>query len=74
MDRELQMSEPVYKVVEVVGTSEQSISKAIDNAITKASGSLRHLGWFEVEQMRGSIKDGKVYRYQVTLKVGFTLE
>lgn len=68
------MSEPVYKVVEVVGTSEQSISKAIDNAISKASGSLRHLGWFEVAQMRGNIKDGKVHRYQVTLKVGFTLE
>ena len=68
------MSEPVYKVVEVVGTSEQSISKAIDNAITKAGETLRHLGWFEVEQMRGSIKDGKVHRYQVTLKVGFTLE
>jgi flavin-binding protein dodecin len=74
MDRELQMSEPVYKVVEVVGTSEQSISKAIDNAITKAGDTLRHLGWFEVEQMRGSIKDGKVHRYQVTLKVGFALE
>lgn len=68
------MPEPVYKVVEIVGTSEQSISKAIDNAITKASGSLRHLGWFEVGQVRGSIVDGKVHRYQVTLKVGFTLE
>ncbi len=68
------MTDPIYKVVEVVGTSEQSISKAIDNAINKASGTLRNLGWFEVEQMRGSIKDGKVQRYQVTLKVGFTLE
>jgi flavin-binding protein dodecin len=57
-----------------VGTSEQSISKAIDNAINKASGTLRNLGWFEVAQMRGAIKDGKVERYQVTLKVGFTLE
>jgi flavin-binding protein dodecin len=65
---------PVYKIVEVVGTSEQSISKAIDNAINKASGTLRNLGWFEVVQMRGDIKDGKVNRYQVTLKVGFTLE
>jgi dodecin len=68
------MTDPVYKVVEVVGTSEQSISKAIDNAIVKASGTLRHLGWFEVEQIRGSIEAGKVNRYQVTLKVGFTLE
>jgi flavin-binding protein dodecin len=68
------MTDPVYKIVEVVGTSEQSISKAIDSAITKASGTLRNLGWFEVVQMRGDIKGGKVNRYQVTLKVGFTLE
>ena len=68
------MADPIYKVVEVVGTSEQSTSKAIDNAINKASGTLRNLGWFEVAQMRGKIKGGKVERYQVTLKVGFALE
>lgn len=68
------MSDPVYKVVEIVGTSDKSISMAIENAIAKASGSLRHLGWFEVVQMRGNIADGKVNRYQVTLKIGFTLE
>ena len=68
------MADPVYKIVEVVGTSDQSISKAIDTAITKASETLRNLGWFEVSQMRGEIKHGKVHRYQVTLKVGFTLE
>jgi dodecin len=68
------MADPVYKIVEVVGTSEQSLSKAIDNAIGKASGTLRNLGWFEVVQLRGDIKGGKVNRYQVTLKVGFTLE
>ena len=73
-NREKTMADPIYKVVEIVGTSEQSISKAIDNAINKASGTLRNLGWFEVAQMRGAIKDGKVQRYQVTLKVGFTLE
>jgi flavin-binding protein dodecin len=68
------MPEPTYKVVEIVGTSETSISKAIEGAIAKASGSLRRLGWFEVIQMRGNIADGKVHHYQVTLKVGFTLE
>jgi len=68
------MPDPVYKIVEIVGTSEQSMSKAIDTAISKASGTLRDLGWFEVSQMRGDIKDGKVRRYQVTLKVGFKLE
>jgi hypothetical protein len=68
------MSEPTYKVVEIVGTSDVSISKAIEGGIAKASGTIRHLGWFEVGQIRGNIADGKVKRYQVTLKVGFTLE
>lgn len=68
------MTDIVYKVVEVVGTSETSISKAIEAAVAKAGESLRHLGWFEVVQIRGSIDDGKVKRYQVTLKVGFSLE
>ena len=66
--------DPVYKIVELVGTSEDSISDAIDNAIMKASRSLRHLGWFEVKEMRGSIIEGEVGRYQVTIKAGFTLE
>src|ERR1700733_9041710 len=70
----MKMSDPVYKVVEVVGTSDQSISKAIENAVAKASSTLRNLGWFEVAQVRGNIGGGKVNRYQVTLKVGFTLE
>lgn len=68
------MADPVYKIVEVVGTSGTSISKAIDNAIAKAATTLRHLGWFEVIQIRGSVGDGKVHQYQVTLKAGFTLE
>ena len=65
------MADPVYKIVDVVGTSQQSISNAIGNAIRKASGTLRNLGWFEVEQIRGDIRDGKVNRYQVTLRVGY---
>ncbi len=68
------MSEPTYKVVEIVGTSEISISKAIEGGVARASESLRHLGWFEVMQIRGNIADGKIRHYQVTLKVGFTLE
>ena len=68
------MPDHVYKVVEVVGSSEESVSKAIDRAIAKASGTLRHLGWFEVEQVRGHIEDGKVAHYQVTIKAGFRLE
>jgi dodecin len=72
--RSAQMTQHVYKVVEIVGTSEESVSKAIDRAIEKASSSLRNLGWFEVNQVRGHIEDGKVAHYQVTLKVGFRLE
>lgn len=68
------MADAVYKVVEIVGTSEHSVSQAIDNAVAKASTSLRHLDWFEVVQTRGDIAGGKVHRYQVTLKVGFALE
>jgi flavin-binding protein dodecin len=72
--KEHPMAEPVYKVVEIVGTSGDSITQAIDNAVAKASATLRNLDWFEVAQMRGVIENGKVRRYQVTLKVGFTLE
>jgi flavin-binding protein dodecin len=68
------MAEPVYRVVEIVGTSEESISSAIEHAIERASKTLRHLGWFELAHVRGAIEDGKVRRYQATLKVGFTLE
>ena len=68
------MPENVFKVVEVVGTSDQSISKAINVAVNKAGETLRQLGWFEVTQIRGQIKDNKVNSYQVTLKAGFKLE
>jgi flavin-binding protein dodecin len=53
------MKDHVYKIVELVGTSEEGISKAIDRAIGKAATSLRHLGWFEVVQIRGEIKTAR---------------
>ena len=68
------MPELVYKVVELVGSSEESVSKAIDKAIQKAALTIRHLGWFEVMNVRGHIEDGKVAHYQVTIKAGFRLE
>jgi len=68
------MADSIYKVVELVGSSEESVTKAIDRAIAKASQTLRHLGWFEVIQVRGLIHDGKVAQYQVTMKAGFRLE
>ncbi|MCA8928603.1 MAG: dodecin domain-containing protein [Alphaproteobacteria bacterium] len=61
----------VYKVTEIVGTSEESISDAIQSAIAKAGESIRNLEWFEVGQVRGWIKDDKVGHYQVTMKIGF---
>ena len=68
------MDHNVYKVVELVGSSEKSIEDAIETAIARASQSLRHLRWFEVAQTRGHIDNGKVHHYQVVLRVGFTLE
>jgi hypothetical protein len=68
------MADHVHKVVELVGSSEESVSKAIDRAIEKAALTLRHLGWFEVGQVRGHIENGKVMHYQVTIKAGFRLE
>jgi flavin-binding protein dodecin len=68
------VSEHVYKVVELVGSSKSGVTEAIDHAIAKAAPSLRHLGWFEVIQIRGHIDGGKVEHYQVTLKAGFRLE
>ncbi|ACK51383.1 protein of unknown function DUF1458 [Methylocella silvestris BL2] len=68
------MSDHVYKVVELVGSSPVSTDEAIRNAIVRASGTLRNLRWFEVVETRGHIEDGKVHHFQVTLKVGFTLD
>jgi flavin-binding protein dodecin len=68
------MPEHIYKVVELVGSSDKSISDAISTAITRAHQTLRHLRWFEVVETRGMIEDGKIKQYQVTIKVGFTME
>jgi flavin-binding protein dodecin len=68
------MQEHVYRVIEVVGSSDSSIEDAIAGAVRRASETLRNLRWFEVVQTRGNIAEGKVAHYQVTLKVGFTME
>ena len=68
------MADHVYKVIDLVGTSETSISKAIERAISKAGETVRQLGWFEVTQIRGHIEGGKIDSYQVSLKAGFRLE
>jgi len=68
------MDNHVYKSIEITGTSENDIESAIKNAIKRASKSIDHLRWFEVVDKRGSIKNGEVDRWQVTIKVGFTMK
>ena len=67
-------SDHVYKILDLVGSSETSIEDAIKNAISRASKTVREIKWFEVVQTRGHIENGAVRHYQVTLRVGFTLE
>lgn len=68
------MSSHVYKSLELTGSSASSIEDAVSAAIAKASETVRNLQWFEIVETRGHIHDGKVAHWQVTLKVGFTLE
>ena len=68
------MENHVYKKIEITGTSESSIEDAIEQAVAKASQSVKNLRWFEVMDTRGAIDEGKITQWQVTLKIGFTLE
>lgn len=68
------MSNHVYKSIELTGSSPISIEDAVSGAIAKASESLRNIQWFTVTETRGHVKDGKVAHWQVTVKIGFTLE
>jgi dodecin len=68
------MSDNVYSISEIVGTSPDGVDQAIRNAITRASRTLRNLDWFEVAETRGYLAGGEIDHYQVRLKVGFRLE
>jgi dodecin len=68
------MSDHIYKTIELVGSSTQGVEDAVKKAVAKASESLRNLRWFEVLETRGHIEGGRVIHWQVTLKIGFTLE
>ena len=68
------MSEHVYKVEEIVGSSEDGIEDAIEGAIERAGKTIRNLAWFEVTEIRGHVENGEVGHYQVKLKLGFTLD
>lgn len=68
------MTDHVYRVTEIVGSSAESVDHAIRNGVSRAAQTLRNLDWFEVTQVRGHIEDGQIAHYQVGLKVGFRLD
>ncbi|HEB97003.1 MAG TPA: dodecin domain-containing protein [Sedimenticola thiotaurini] len=68
------MSAHIYKKIELVGSSTEGSDQAIENALAKAADSIRHMDWFEVQETRGHIVDGRVAHWQVVLKVGFRLD
>jgi len=68
------MDDHVYRVIEIVGTSSKGVDDAIRSALARANSTLRNLRWFEVARTSGHIDNGKVEHFQVTLKVGFTME
>ena len=68
------MSNHVYKILELTGSSTSGIEDAVSTAIAKAGETVRNMQWFEVTETRGHIEEGKVAHWQVTIKVGFTLE
>jgi dodecin len=67
------MKHPVYKLIELIGTSATSIEDAVDRAIKRAHRTIQNLSWFQVVETRGNITKGKVHHWQVTIKVGFTV-
>lgn len=68
------MSEHVFKTIELTGSSQKGVQHAIENAIERAAKSVRQMRWFEVTEIRGHIDDGRIAHWQVSLKIGFTLE
>jgi dodecin len=68
------MAEHVYKKIEIVGSSPDGMEDAVHNALSRASKTIRNIRWFEVTETRGYVEDSKIAHWQVTLKLGFTLE
>jgi flavin-binding protein dodecin len=68
------MAEHIYKKIELVGSSPNSFDEAVKNALERATKTIRNMRWFEVTETRGYIEEGNIAHWQVTLKVGFTLE
>ncbi len=74
LDYKLFNMDHIYKKIEITGSSTNSQEEAIQNAVAKAAESIRNMRWFEVVETRGHIEDQKVAHWQVTLKIGFTLD
>ena len=70
----MQLSDHIYRVIEIVGSSPDGIDAAIRNAVSRAAETMRELEWFEVQSVRGHLENGAIGHFQVTLKVGFRLE
>ncbi|MDY7108270.1 MAG: dodecin [Planctomycetota bacterium] len=68
------MPDHIYKKIEITGSSPNSIEEAVQNALARASQTVRNMRWFEIVETRGHIEDGRVAHWQVTMKIGFTLE
>ena len=68
------MSEHIYRIAEIVGTSPNGVDDAIRNAVTRANQTLRNMDWFEMTEVRGHLADGQVAGWQVTVKIGFRLK
>jgi len=68
------MKDPIYKSIEITGTSSTSIEDAVNKAVHRAHQTIKHLSWFEIVDTRGSIEKGKIKHWQVTLKIGYELE
>ncbi len=68
------MSSRTYRLTEIVGTSPDGIDQAIRNGVARAAETIRHIDWFEVQDVRGYVSDGEVAHFQVTMKLGFRLE
>ena len=66
--------DPTYRVTEVVGTSDESVQQAVRNGIARAAETVRHLDWFEISSIRGTVVEGAVGKFQVTMRLGFRLE
>jgi flavin-binding protein dodecin len=68
------MSNRTYRLTEIVGTSPNGVDEAIRNGVSRAGQTIRHIDWFEVQEIRGHIRDGEVDHFQVAMKIGFRLE